>query len=743
MKNFFKSFFAILIIVLIATFAVSCGQNGDKDKDAAPPGENDVPDAPKPNTPDVPDLTEHIHVFDEWEIVTKATCLTDGVKKRTCFCGKTETATIAALFPLGHDFASTFTIDVEPTCTEKGSKSKHCLRCDEKSEITELPANGHKIIKHTAKTPTCTAIGWDNYNTCANCDYTTYVEKPASGHDFVDYVCTRCKKENGKVSYSYIEDSNSYAVTGYSGELIEAAISDTYDDGINGTRRVTKIGSGAFRGCSSLTKITIPYGITTIEESSFYGCSSLPDIVLPDSVTSIGEKAFSLCASFTDVTLPEKVTNIDDYAFSDCSSLTSVTIPDSVTNIGSSVFYGCPIKTTVIPVIAIASVRSNSLTNVTVTSGKKIPDHAFFNCSSLNLVTISDGVTGIGERAFYGCGSLLGISFGQGVQTIDAEAFSRCVSLTDVSFPDSVTNIGDWSFSYCSSLFRITTGKNVKNIGQYAFNGCSSLTVTTLGGNVTNIGEYAFFDCYKLVEVYNKSSLDVKAKSRDNGFVGYYAKAIYTKEYTSKLSVDENGYIVYTDGKDKILIGYTGTKTEISLPKKITEIYQYAFYENSKITKVTIPDDVKNIGERAFYNCSSLSNITVSDKNANYKSIKGNLYTKNCKTLIQYAIGKTDTAFTVPDIVTDIGESAFYGCTTLNNVTIAKSVTNIGIWAFGGCSSITGITIPNSVKNIGFRAFEYCSSLTIYCETAHQPKGWNSDWNPSGRPVVWDVKKDQ
>ena len=67
---------------------------------------------------------------------------------------------------------------------------------------------GHELVKHDAKAPTCTEIGWDAYETCSHCDYTTYVEKPALGHSYTTEftkptcnapgstirTCQRCKQ---------------------------------------------------------------------------------------------------------------------------------------------------------------------------------------------------------------------------------------------------------------------------------------------------------------------------------------------------------------------------------------------------------------------------------------------------------------------------------------------------------------------------------------------------------------------
>ncbi len=88
---------------------------------------------------------------------------------------------------------------------------------------------------------------------------------------------------------------------------------------------MTSIGNSVFRGCSSLTSITIPNSVTSIGNSVFYGCTSLTSITIPNSVTSIGNGTFQNCSNLTSVTIGNSVNYIGDYAFSGCSSLTSIT----------------------------------------------------------------------------------------------------------------------------------------------------------------------------------------------------------------------------------------------------------------------------------------------------------------------------------------------------------------------------------------------------------------------------------
>jgi hypothetical protein len=79
--------------------------------------------------------------------------------------------------------------EVSATCTTAGSYDSvvYCTAC--KTEISRtaetIAALGHELVNHEAKAPTCTEIGWDAYDTCSRCDYTTYVEKAALGHKAV------------------------------------------------------------------------------------------------------------------------------------------------------------------------------------------------------------------------------------------------------------------------------------------------------------------------------------------------------------------------------------------------------------------------------------------------------------------------------------------------------------------------------------------------------------------------------
>ena len=334
------------------------------------------------------------------------------------------------------------------------------------------------------------------------------------------------------------------------------------------------------------------------------------------------------------------------------------------------------------------------------------------------------------------------------VKIIEDRAFRYQTRLKNITLPDSVTSIGNSAFYGCSGLTSITIPDSVTSISDYAFEGCDGLTSVTIGNGVTSIGDSSFNGCYKLIEVYNKSSLKITAGNYDNGLVSFYAKNVYTNEGGSKLTTDENGYVIYTDGDEKILVAYLGTETELTLPAYITQIYKDAFNGCTGLTSITIPDSVTSISDYAFEGCDGLTSVTIGNgvtsigdyafrgctgltrvtigngvtsigydafngckgltsiivdkENTKYHSEGNCLIETATKTLI---LGCNTSVIPDDDSVTSIGDSAFFNCTGLTSVTIPDSVTSIGKRAFESCTGLTRVTIGNSVTSIGYDAF--------------------------------------
>jgi len=298
------------------------------------------------------------------------------------------------------------------------------------------------------------------------------------------------------------------------------------------------------------------------------------------------------------------------------------------------------------------------------------------------------------------------------VTTIGKSAFANCYSLASVTIPGSVASIGEAAFFNCIALTNITIGNSVTNIGANAFAGDLSdvesgdpLASVIIPNSVTSIGEAAFSQCYSLTNV-----------TLGTGVTSIGGQAF---EFTSLSS--------------------------ITIPNRVASIGDYAFGWTG-LASVTIPNNVTNIGydNYAFYGCASLTAISVNAGNPAYSSVAGVLFNKSKTQLIQYPPGKAGISYTIPNSVTNIGNSAFYDCANLASVTIDNSVTCIGYdaflgcarlgsvamgngvtsieaEAFGGCSSLGAIAIGANVTNIGYGGFSDCSSLASVCFEGNAP----------------------
>ena len=197
--------------------------------------------------------------------------------------------------------------------------------------------------------------------------------------------------------------------------------------------------------------------------------------------------------------------------------------------------------------------------------------------------------------------------------------------------------------------------------------------------------------------------------------------------------IDGIGYIPYgvTSIREEAF-RYNKDLVEINIPEGVTCIKESAFYACSSLTSIVLPESLTEIGRDAFYDCSSLTSIRIHPLVTNI----GCLAFKGCSSL---------TSISIPPSVTKIEGSAFSGCSSLTSIkvdysnpiydsrencnaiihtesnilicgcqnsVIPPSVTEIGNYAFSGCSSLTSISIPPSVTKIEDSAFLVNSSLT-------------------------------
>lgn len=209
-------------------------------------------------------------------------------------------------------------------------------------------------------------------------------------------------------------------------------------------------------------------------------------------------------------------------------------------------------------------------------------------------------------------------------------------------------------------------------------------------------------------------------------------------------SEENDGTLMVTWHRDGRLgaDGYTYTG-KVVIPETITyqgKIYRVTGIDTwafalSSITSVTIPDNITYISEESFARCTSLKAVTLP---TNITAIPNGTFA-----------GSKLTAFTVNNGVTSIGRKAFLKCTSLKTLTISNnsSLERLDEYAFYGCSSLQQVTLPASIKEIGAYAFSQCSKLKeLHLKSVTPPTLTDSIitssvklYVPSGSKAVYQV----
>ena len=508
-----------------------------------------------------------------------------------------------------------------------------------------------------------------------------------------------------------------------------------YPNGKKGTyslpNKVTKISSYAFCNCSGLTSVTIPNSVTSIGDSAFSGCTGLTNITIPNSVTSIEGSAFSGCTGLTNIMIPNSVTSIEGSAFSGCAGLTNIMIPNSVTSIGGSAFSGCTGLTSITIPESVTSLYGSTFDGCTnlkkIEVSQNNENYSSYNGVLLdkdgyNLIRCPEGKSGnfvvpdsvgcIESYAFYNCTNLTNIQISENVYAIEGYAFENCKSLEKFVLPDNVYNIGYYGgwyelhpiFSGCTNLkeIEVSSGNDNyssvdgvlydKEVEKLIYCPAKKSGEYTVPKSIKSVTDYAFDDCNSLESIVLPESMPE------------FSYSLYDLECCPSLkSIKVTGNNAYYSAEDGVL--FNKDKTEIyvfprskegnyTIPNSVTEISSNQFSQCTGLTGITIPNSVTQIVDNPFN--GNLKSIKVSEGNKYFCSYDGVLFNKD-KTEILFCVGNKKE-FVIPNGVKSIS-GAFNDCSNLTSVTIPNSVTSV-YNGFNNCPNLTSITIPQSVISI-------------------------------------------
>ena len=507
----------------------------------------------------------------------------------------------------------------------------------------------------------------------------------------------------------------------------------------------TKIAADAFKGAEFIKKVTLPDGVTEIGESAFNGCKNL--IVVnynPESVTKMGVLAFAGCESLESLALPfigsfENDTNNTNFGYVFSGNTGNGGIPESLKTV--EIVKGSAIA-------ANAFEDCVAIETLTIPAVKSIGAYAFKGCKSLNTIQYADSeetnylpekVEYIGKSAFEGCfatkpkvendydygygsgyGGGYGGSYGQ-----EVKMYSLTLPFVgdDLAKDDKVeeTKIG-YVFGGNDKLPRYLTSISVlgdTEIAEEAFVGCQYLEEIGLPETLKKIATNAFKDCVALKEIVVPNSVEYIQSSAFAGctalqkmtlpFVGL---AISTNEQGGELEISQQhfGYIFGHNSTANQVKDVPETLTEVVLTKA-EKINARAFSGCSYLVSVTLPSTLKELGDGAFKDCTALENVnfaTVQDRND--EDIEWTLDTIGISTFdhcssLEY--------ITLPASVKNLGDYAFYYCTSLKEIVTDGAFVDLGVDVDDGPIQQAAL----SVENLGYMTFAYSfargSSLTM------------------------------
>lgn len=205
----------------------------------------------------------------------------------------------------------------------------------------------------------------------------------------------------------------------------------------------------------------------------------------------------------------------------------------------------------------------------------------------------------------------------------------------------------------------------------------------------------------------------IEANSTDCGYVPTPKFTATYRDGTS-YSATCNNSSTLSSGETKAHTTDISAMTTVVIGNCVNQIGTMAFAQecvddNIGLTSVTIPNTVTTIGGSAFFGNNSLSSITIP---SSVRTIGSSAFNR-CKSL---------GSIVIPNGVTKIDYLTFGVCHALSSVTIPNSVSIIGDKAFNGCQSLRSIVIPSGVTQIDSSCFYVCSNLTsVTCKATTPP----------------------
>ncbi len=645
------------------------------------------------------------HTFGDWITETEATCTEDGEKYRECtLCSEKETETVAAT---GH--TEVIDASVDATCKKTGlTEGKHCSACGE-------------VLVAQIETP-LTVHTYDNSNddTCNVCDFVRDLSCKHVNTEIIygyDATCTTSGLSNGKkcTSCGDIIVSQNRIPAGHK-EVVDEAVAATCNS----------IGLTEGKHCSACGDVLVEQEIVQvtphifangeyIDDTKNHNLNDHPEIrsfaetYFECETVMLGYVQCSYCREVIDINVNVEH-NFEYMLIEDTSVEDTFNLNLQCTR--------CPEG---INVKQLSASDLNVLYRYEPDGCMKGQITYSYKVNSDVTVTCDVYFGGNGQHIF-ASGEII-----DWTKTYNVNDHPEIKSFAETYFECETVMPGYVKCSYCGEVINLNV--NVEH--------------NIVNGTCTRCGEG------------EASSIQAGLYDANDNLVASWDTLVNT--YGMDVSKDYNALNYNTTASSPYYV--LTNKTELSggvklvIDNEVTKIGEWAFCECISLTSVSIGNSVTSVGSRAFEGCKSLRSITIPDSvtsigyeafygcgSLTYTLYNNAIYLGNANNSYVALIEANNTGITYCNIHPNtqiLAGGAFENCTNLTNVTIGNRMKSISNSTFYSCTSLTSMTIPDSVTYIGDYAFANCHSLTICCEASSKPSGWDSNWNPSSRPVVW------
>ena len=304
---------------------------------------------------------------------------------------------------------------------------------------------------------------------------------------------------------------------------------------------------------------------------------------------------------------------------------------------------------------------------------------------------------------------------------IGAYFFIDNTKLESIKLPKSAITIGDKVFSGCSDLTSVKIGESTTYIGKYVFEGCEKLSAITIPSNVTLIDDFAFKGCTSLEKV----TLSDGTEQMHVGHQGNNSEFQIFEDCPLKtLYIGRD--VVFENYSSSIISPFAEKKSleVLTIGNTVTMLQSALFFDCDSIKSVILPNSLQSIGRCTFGCCDGLTSIVIPQsvsfidgqafwKSENIESVTiegspivgGDIFEGCHKFKSIHILNMSSWLKIVYKGSWGMSYRLYLNDNEVNDLVIPNDIEIVREYAFYGCKSLESVTIPQNVKRIERNAF--------------------------------------